>query len=107
MLVTSAMLTDAAEAIRASERPRRLADEPGIEVSAAQMDTAARILREAEPSQITSMRGAVSGSLSFDPQERPGFIDGSQQDDSQVLTFVVGIIPSHTYRIARNGEVIE
>lgn len=102
MLVNSTVLDTAADALR--ERGRLWPLRCGITVSAEQMDTAARLLREAEPSQITKATGTRSGAVNFDPQERPGFIDPEQQEDAKTLTFAVGILPTATYRIARDGS---
>lgn len=63
-------------------------------VSAAQLDAAAQILREADPS--------VCNGIS---QERPGWIDAKDQEDESVLVFRLGILPSITFRIDRKGNV--
>lgn len=104
-LVNSAMLERSAAAIRKGPNPGDAMAIPGerVAVTAAQLDTAARILREAEPSQITHASGIRSGTVDYDPQERPGFIDGEQQDDPMVLRLTVGILPETTFLIARDG----
>lgn len=106
MIVNSAQLTIAADLIRERNEPHVVIRVEGVAVSAAQLDTAARILREAEPSIITNATGLRSGTVSYDPQERPGYIDAAQQDDPEVLVFTVGILPSTEYRIARDGAVL-
>jgi hypothetical protein len=103
MLVNSAQLVVAADIIRERGKSPVTIPREGIAVTAEQLDTAARILREAEPSQITHATGIRSGTVDYDPQERPGFIDAAQQSDPEVLTFVVGILPATTYLIARDG----
>lgn len=95
MLVNSKQLTDAAATVRKRKRPQMIHAE-GVVVTARQCETAARLLREAEPSICNG-----------DVQERPGFIDRDQQSDPNVLAFTVGIIPRTRYRIARNGELLD
>lgn len=82
------------DAVKDCKRPRKI-PRVGVTVSASQLRTAARLLREAEP---TICNGQVS--------ERPGFISAARQDDPKVLLFEVGIIPSTDYRIDRRGRVL-
>lgn len=96
MLVSSKVLVAAAEELRSDGSTHR-ALKNGVIVTPAQLDTAAKILRDAEPS-------ICNGNV----QERPGFIEPEQQDDDQQeLIFVMGILPSATYRIDREGRVLE
>lgn len=106
MMVNSAQLVVAADILRERGEPHMVIPREGIAVSAAQLETAARLLREADPSRITKATGVRSGTVDYDPQELPGYIDAKRQDDPEVLTFVVGILPSTTYRIARSGDVL-
>jgi hypothetical protein len=104
MLVNSETLLGAAAIVRKLKKgPQKLAEGPCV--SAAQLETAARILQEAEPSVITAASGPVQMTLNK-PEERPGFIEERAQRDPQILTFVVGILPSTTYDIDRKGKAV-
>lgn len=65
-----------------------------VYVTPGQLEAAARLLRDAEPSVCNG-----------DVQERPGFIERDAQDDPKALVFQVGILPSTTYRIYARGRV--
>lgn len=114
MIVNSNQLLKAAATLREQGvATRKLADAwDNVEVSAAQLETAAGILQDAEPSVITNVR-ASSGSFSNlelnKPQERPGYISSDHQLEShpEILVFVVGILPSTHYYIDREGELVE
>jgi len=93
LLVSSATLTAAAETMRKAGDDLREVRGEGVYVSAAQLEEAARLLREAEPSICNGLR-----------QERPGFIDGEEQDVEDVLVFRLGILPTETYLIPREGS---
>lgn len=93
MIVNSKQLTAAAATIRMRHKPM-LIPAAAVTVSAAQLDTAARILREAEPCIANG-----------DVAERPGFIEKERQDDPKVLVFQMGILPTTEYRISRGGEI--
>lgn len=93
MLVNSKQLDDAAEEIIRRGRSQVI-PKVGKLVNAAQMRTAARLLREAQPSVCNGIK-----------EERPGFIE-SEQPDPNTLAFTVGILPSTTYRINRRGNVV-
>jgi hypothetical protein len=104
LLVDSAVLEKAATQLR--EQETQVATlRNGVAVSPDQLETAARILKEAEPSVITSASGPVEVTLNK-PQERPGFINEGRQKDPEVLVFDVGII-GDTYHINRKGEVLD
>jgi hypothetical protein len=93
VIVHSDQLTEAAATVRRRKRPQRIPAE-GVVVNAPQLDAAAQLLRDAEPSICNG-----------DVQERPGFIEWRQQEKPAVLVFEVGILPSITYRIDRKGNV--
>jgi hypothetical protein len=95
MMVSSETLAEGAATIRKRRRPMRLA-ECDVRATAAQLDTAAQILRDAAPSYIRGQK----------PEERPGFIEPTDQDDSGDLVFRMGVIGS-TYRIDRRGNATE
>lgn len=108
MIVDSKLLDEGARALR--ERGVSAADLAcGVNVTQAQLRKAAELLREAEPSIITS---ATTKNVSFNaddigvPQERPGFIAPEHQDDPKVLTLAIGMFPQETYRISRRGKVL-
>lgn len=103
--IDSMRLLQAAQTIRENQWEYGRFKE-GVRASAEQCEKAAELLQDAEPSIITGIRGTTSGTVNFQPQERPGFIAAEQQDDPQVLVFTVGIIPSTTYRIDRQGRVL-
>lgn len=104
MLVDSKALEKGAAQLR--EQGKAVAElRNGVPVSPEQLDTAARILREAEPSVITSASGPVEVTLNK-PQERPGYIEETRQKNPEVLVFDVGIL-GDTYFIDRKGEVID
>jgi hypothetical protein len=94
MIVSSATLTAGAATVRKRKRPQTIHAE-GVTVTAAQLDTAARILREADPSIANGIK-----------TERPGFIERRSQGDPEVLVFRMGILPSTEYRIDRRGSVL-
>jgi hypothetical protein len=64
----------------------------GVKANARQLRKAADLLREgeAEPSAW---------------EERPGFIEASKAED--ILVFSIGILPSTTYRINREGALVD
>ena len=99
MIVSSKQLEEAAATIRRRKRPQRIRD-TDIWATAAQMDTAASLLREAEPTVITSPLHMAS------TYERPGFIDSEDQDASGTLVLRIGILPSRRFRIGRRGGVV-
>ena len=90
MIVNSKQLDNAADEIGEGARKTK----EGVLVTAAQLRTAARILREAEPS--------VCNGLSA---ERPGFIEAEDQDDPDVLVFQMGILTGASYRIRPDGSI--
>lgn len=96
ILVSSIQLERAADEIAAHNRRPRLIPSEGVTVSASQMRTAAKIIREAEPS-------VANGKVS----ERPGFIEDTDQDDPLVLVLRVGILSTELHRIDRRGNVPE
>lgn len=77
----------------APDFPRALRN--GVVVSREQLETAAKLLQEAEPSQIAG----------YKPVERSGFIDKRMQQGDEILVFEVGIL-GHRHRIARDGTVL-
>lgn len=98
--MNSGQLEKGAAEIRRRKKGPRLLPAAEREVSAAQLDAAAAILRNGEKSVITSPPGLAS------EHELPGFIDKGRQDpnDPNVLVFEVGIIPARLYRIDRQGN---
>lgn len=96
MIFDSKQLEDAAKRIRDNDWPSGVIAVENIEVSAAQLETAARILKGAEPSICNR-----------NVSERPGFIERDQQEQPSVLVFEMGILPSATYRIDREGEILD
>ncbi len=104
--VDSRVLAAGAAQMRERDEPTARLTKVDIEVSPAQLDAAARILREGPKSQITSVTGAPRGTVDFDPRELPGFIHASRQESPDVLVMDVGILPSKTYRIARDGSTV-
>lgn len=95
--VNSKVLKQAADMIR-GKAPMALRN--GVVVSANQLETAAMLIARAEPSVVTSPRSMRS------VEERPGYIDAQRQDDPNVLTLDIGILPSTQYRIDREGKVL-
>lgn len=65
----------------------------GLRVYAAQCETAARLLREADP--------VVCNGLT---EERPGWID-QQEENEDVLVLKIGIIPSTVHYIDKDGSL--
>lgn len=105
MMVGSKALDGAADRIGADlPDPAPLAN--GVVVTAAQCRTAARIIRDADPSVITSASGGARVTLN-EPVERPAYIDAGRQDDPKVLCLDVGILPTETYRIDRKGTILD
>lgn len=100
MLVTSKQMEGAAAEIRRRKRGPQVIPAEDVTVSAAQCDTAARLLREADPCVIRSPKRYAG------TNERPGFIEHEAQTDSEILVLQIGIIPSTTYHIDRQGEVV-
>lgn len=105
ILVSSKALLEAAEHVKRMEQsvPGRtlgsgteLIPSAGVEVNFLQLEAAARILQEAEPSICNG-----------DVQERPGFIERGDQIGGETLVFRMGILPSHMYHIDRTGGVVE
>lgn len=95
LLVSSAVCAEAASRMRAASVGIDVLRDCGVTVSPAQLETMARVLREAEPS-------VCNGSVA----ERPGFVAAERQgDDPEVVTFTVGILPSMEYLIERDGSV--
>lgn len=96
MLVHSRLLDGYAQAMRRRKRGMWIGPSAleRVYLTASQASTAARLLREAEPSICNG-----------DVQERPGFIEPERQDDPSVLVFSIGVLPSTEYRIDRRGRV--
>lgn len=103
MIVNSKQLDDAAQQLRSTGVPHALL-KGNVRATPAQLETAARLLRESEPSVIEKVnRRRVKPIVN----ERPGFIESERQDGSNALTFQIGILPSREHRIAPDGRVIE
>lgn len=92
MIVFGRQLTKAAEDMR--ERGMKIGKLPPelVPVTPDQLTAAGKILGEG-PQPIAN--GIKS--------DMPGFIDAELQEASDVLLLQVGILPSKTYRIARDG----
>lgn len=106
MIASSEVLEKSAERVRNSGRPTLVATDVGKELSAAQCETMARLLKEAEPSVITGGHNLPPGTVVNQPQERPGFLEKAQQDpdDPEHVVFQVGMLPATLYRIDREGK---
>jgi hypothetical protein len=105
MQVTVKMLEEGADRIRRIKHGPQLIPAIGIKVSAAQLDKAAELLREAEPSVITAASGPVQVTLNK-PQARPAYIEPTAQNPEkpEILVFQIGIL-GETYRIDREGNL--
>ncbi len=95
-LLTSALAEATAAAMREHAEPTGWLRGTRHVVTAAQFDTAARIIREAEP----SVANGVSS-------ERPAFIHADEQDDPESLRLKVGIFSGDEFWIDRSGVVVE
>ncbi len=104
MLLNSEQLTSAARRLREADVPQTLLRN-GVRVTPDQLEQAATILREVDPSIITSASGNVRGVSLGVPEERPGFIAADRQDAGDALVFEVGILPSKRYVIERDGRI--
>ena len=89
MIVDSKQLDAAADSV--GDGVRKTSN--GVPVTAAQCKTAARILREAEPSVCNGIAA-----------ERPGFIEPEDQEKG-LLVFQMGILTGATYRIRPDGSI--
>lgn len=98
MIVSSKLMARAAAEVRERDDGPQVLKEEGVAVSAEQCEAVARILRDADPCVCNGLAA-----------ERPGFIEGVNQDPERpdVLVFQLGILPATEYRIARDGEVLE
>lgn len=95
ILLNSRTLAQSAEVIRMGGGTPRAIRGVDVTVSAEQLETAARLLRDADPS-------ICNGNVA----ERPGFIMRAHQTDPQVLVFTIGILPAEQHRINRAGELL-
>jgi hypothetical protein len=95
MIVSSKSLEVAATALRDQGREIGTTSN-GVLVTAAQLDRAARVLRELPPSVCNGIRA-----------ELPGFIESESQYRPDRLVFEVGILPARSYVIDRDGSLIE
>lgn len=66
----------------------------GAKANARQLRKAAYLLRDAEPSICNSVK-----------EERPGYIKVSE--DEGILVFSIGILSSSTYKINREGALVD
>lgn len=96
MLVNSRSLAAAAEEVRARNAGPQYVPAAGVYVTAEQLDTAARLLREAEPSICNGRKS-----------ERPGFIHEGSQVALDSLVLDIGILSTERYVIARDGSLRE
>lgn len=104
LMVNSASLERAAKRLRDTDVPSAILSKCNAKATVAQLETAAGILRDGPKSQITKASGVRAGSVSFDPQELPGFLHRERQE-SDVLVMDVGIF-GRAYRIAADGQIL-
>ncbi len=96
MMLFASQLMEAAGQLRAGGRALGVLVKEDVPVTPDQLETAGRILAEG-PQPVAN--GVKS--------DMPGFVEADQQEDPEVLLFQVGILPSRTYRIARDGTALE
>lgn len=94
-MVNAKMLTAAAEQMRTDKTPTRTIPGVGVEVSSAQLEAAAKLIGDADPS-------VCNGNV----QECPGFIQRAHQADPKVLVLTIGILPATTHHIDRAGALL-
>lgn len=95
LCVNSAQLEASLAVLKASGGRQRFLRGSGQPITAEQLETAARILRTAEPSICNGVRA-----------ECPGFIHADRQEGPDHLVFDVGILPCTTYHIHLSGTEI-
>lgn len=92
LMVTAPQLFAAVE-----EMPNAATLRNGVEVTRAQLQRAAEILRDGPQPVCNGLKS-----------DMPGFIDREQnRRRGRSLVFTVGILPSHTYRITKAGRATE
>lgn len=104
--VSSTTLREAASSLRERVQDEAVLLKNGARANATQLEAAAQLVADGPKSRIDSATGVTAGSVSFDEQEAPGYVDNRQPDET-VLRLKVGIIPGRTYDINRAGEVTD